>query len=386
MNASGNVTRVEHQGREIWIVGTAHVSQRSVDEVRRVIDAVQPDTVCVELDEARLAALRGDPAWKHVDVFAVIREKKTLMLVVSLALASFQRRMGERLGVKPGAELLAAVDAASAIGAEIRLVDRHIQATIKRTWANLGFFDKSRLAALLVAAALSKNELTEAQIEQIKDRDNISEAMKELARQMPRVQVPLIDERDRYLISAIEDAPGQRVVAVVGAGHVEGMLRYLGTPVDRAELERIPPKSRLSRALSWLLPAIVLAAFAWGFAYDTPGTIEEMLYAWVVPNSIAAAVLTLAAGAKPLTVLVALIASPIASLNPLIGAGLVAGLVEAWLRKPTVEDCERLPDAMASVRAMYRNRVTRVLLVAIACTIGSALGAWIGATWVVALL
>jgi pheromone shutdown-related protein TraB len=386
MAATSNVSVVEHAGRQIHVIGTAHISKRSVEEVRRLIEEVRPDTVCVELDQTRHDALVDESRWRKLDIFTIIRQKKVLFLMTSLALSAYQRKMGEKLGVKPGAELLAAVRSAEAVGAKVVLADRDIQATLKRTWHSLSFLDKLKLSTGLLAVPFSLEEISEERIEELKDRDTISEMLDEFARAMPGVKEPLIDERDRYLMSMVRDAPGQTIVAVVGAGHVAGMLQHLHSPVDREELSKIPAGSKVTRALKWVIPIVVLGAFYWGYTKHSGDDFLHMVYAWILPNSLVAAFFSILAGAKPLTVLTAFVASPITSLNPTIGAGMVAGLVEAWLRRPTVSDCERISEDMLSLRGIYRNRFTRVLLVAVAATVGSALGAWIGATWVVTLL
>ncbi|QQR89063.1 MAG: TraB family protein [Myxococcales bacterium] len=290
------------------------------------------------------------------------------------------------LGVKPGAELLAATEKAKEHGAKLVLADRDIQATLKRTWRNLSFLNKFRLVSVMFGAFFTANEITEDTIEELKDRDSLSDAMKEFAKAMPQVQIPLIDERDRYLMSSVQEAEGQTIVAVVGAGHVEGMVSYLGHTINRRELTVIPPPSRWTALLKWIIPAIVLAAFVVGYQKHAGETLSAMIYAWVLPNAVAAAALSLLAGAKLWTVLTAFISSPITSLNPTIGTGMVAGFVEAKLRRPTVEDAEGIQDAMMSVRGIYANRFTRVLLVAVMSSLGSSLGAWIGATWVISLL
>jgi len=384
--SSNNVTHLSHEGRDIYIVGTAHISQRSVEEVQRVIDEVKPDTVCIELDEMRYETMIDESRWRKLDIFQVIKEKKVLFMLTSLALSAYQRRLGEALGVKPGAEMRAAIDRAKESNAKLILADRHIQATLKRTWRSLSFWNKNKVIASLVASFFAAGEITEEQIEQLKDRDTISEMMKEFAKALPQIQVPLIDERDRYLMSSIREAPGKTIVAVVGAGHVEGMVNYLDHPVDREDLSRIPPPSFVGRAIKWVIPAIVLSAFYWGYLKHSEEGLREMLYAWIIPNSIMAGILAIVALAKPLTVIISVLASPITSLNPTIGAGMVAGLVEAWLRKPTVEDCEKITEDSKSIRGLYRNQFTRVLLVTVAVTLGSALGGWIGATWVISLI
>jgi pheromone shutdown-related protein TraB len=382
----GNVTRIERDGRVFHIVGTAHISEKSVEEVREVIGAVRPDSVAVELCSTRYEALTDASRWRNLDIFSVIKQRKVLFLLANLALSSYQRRMGEALGVKPGAELLAACDSAKTAGAELVLADRDIQATLKRTWFNLSFLNKMRLLGGLMESFFSDEQLTEEDLERLKERQNLSEIMQEFARAMPQVQVPLIDERDRYLASTIRESPGDTVVAVVGAGHVEGITRYFDQEIDRDVLAVIPPPGRLVRALKWVIPTLVLMAFWFGYQKHQGEGLKEMVFAWVLPNSIMAALFSAIAGARVLSIIGAFVASPITSLNPTIGAGMVVGLLEAWLRKPTVEDAERIPEDTASLKGFYRNPFLRVLLVAAAATLGSAAGAWVGAAWVATLL
>lgn len=386
MSDVGHVTRLDYEGKEILLVGTAHVSQKSVEEVERVIRAQRPDTVCVELDANRYKMLVDDTTWRDLNIFQVIRQKRVLFLLSSLALSAYQRRMGEKLGVRPGAELLAAVKVAEEVGAELVLADRDIQATLKRTWANLSFWDKMQMSSGLITAPFAVEEIDEAELEKLKDKDTIGDMMHQVAEHMPRVKVPLIDERDHYLMSKIQEAPGRKIVGVVGAAHVAGMVERLGQKADYAALSEVPPPGRVAQALKWVIPALMFAAFYVGYRRHGGGGLEQMIYAWVLPNAIVAGLFAILALAHPLTVLTAIVASPITSLNPTIGAGMVAGLVEAALRKPTVRDCEEVQTAVRSVKSIYSNRVTRVLLVAVATTLGSALGAWIGAPLVLRLL
>ncbi|MEZ4441354.1 MAG: TraB/GumN family protein [Polyangiaceae bacterium] len=374
--------------RVVHIIGTAHVSRHSVEEVRRVIEAIRPDTVCVELDPVRYEALTDDSRWRKLDIFQVIRQKKVLFLMASLALQAYQRSIGEQLGVKPGSELLEAVRAAEDVGAEVVFADRDVQATLRRTWANLRFSNKVKLIGALLASVMGGEgeEIDEARIEALKDREKIGDMMTEFAEAVPDVKEPLIDERDQYLMSSIEDAPGQTLVAVVGAAHVGGMTKQIGRKTDRDALAQIPPPGLAGRLLKWIIPAIILGAFYWGFTKHQGENFVHMVYAWILPNAVVAGVLTLVAGGKLLSVATAIVASPITSLNPTIGAGMVVGLVEAWLRKPTVEDCEKLGKEVNTWSGFWRNPFSRILIVAVAATIGSALGAYIGATWVLTLL
>lgn len=372
--------------RTVHIIGTAHVSQKSVEEVQRVIRAVKPDTVCVELDQMRYEALTDDTRWRKLDIFQVIRQQKVLFLMASLALQAYQRRLGDKLGVRPGAELLAGVEAAKEVGAEVVLADRDVQATLRRTWANLGFLSKLKLMGALGASVFDTQEIDEEQIEALKDREHINDMMSEFAKVMPEVKGPLIDERDQYLMSAIEDAPGNTLVAVVGAGHVDGMTKQVGKTIDREALSRLPPPSRVVQLVKWIIPVLILAAFYYGYTKHQGESLMDMLFAWVLPNAVFAGLATAIAGGKILSIFTSIVASPITSLNPTIGAGMVVGLVEAWLRRPTVEDCEKLGSEVTTWAGMRKNPFSRILIVAIAANIGSALGAYVGFGWVLTYL
>lgn len=386
MLETGTVTRLEHQGREIYLIGTAHVSQKSVEEVERVIAEVRPDTVCVELDKARHESLVDETRWRRLDLFQIIKQKKVLYLLANLALSAYQRKIGERMGVKPGAELLAAVKAAEAVGAKLVLADRDIQATLKRTWHRLGFWNKSKLISGLMAAPFSMEELGEEQIEALKDRDTISEMLDELAAVMPDLKEPLIDERDSYLISSVLEAPGQKIVAVVGAGHVRGMLANVDAQVDRDKLSIIPAPSPVGTIIGWFIPVLVLAAFWFGWQKHESESLIQMMRAWVLPTSLGCGLFTLLSFAHPLTIISGIIAAPLTTLNPLIGVGMVTALVEAWVRRPTVEDCEGIPEAIMKPRTWLKNRATRVLLVFVLSNLGASIGMFIATTWVLSLL
>ena len=383
---SDNVTLLESDSRKIYIVGTAHISEDSVNEVNSVIEQIKPDTVAVELCESRYKALTDENRWKNLDIFKVIKEGKMLFLLANLAIGAYQRRLGQKLGVKPGAEMLAGVKKAEEVGAELALIDRDIHVTLKRTWANVGFWRRIQLMGAITEGLVSKAEVNAEDIEKLKEKTELSEMMSQFAEVLPEVQQPLIDERDKYLMSGIQAAPGDTIVAVVGAGHVEGMTRYFNQPINREELEVIPEPTAVAKALKWVIPCLILAAFSVGYFKHQGESLENMIEAWVLPNSILAALFTTIALAKPLSILAAFIASPITSLNPLLPAGVVVGLVEAWLRKPTVEDAEKINDDVQNLQGIYRNAFTRVLLVAVMATFGSAAGAWVGIGWLVKIV
>jgi pheromone shutdown-related protein TraB len=381
-----NVVHLQSGDRDYYLIGTAHISKESTKEVEEIIAQVNPDTVCVELCQTRYQALTNQDRWKNLNIFEVIKEGKMLFLLASLAIGAYQRRLGQELGIDPGTELLTGISKAKEIGAEFSLIDRDIQITLKRTWSNLSFWQQTKLFAGIIKNLISTETITAEQIEQLKDKDQLSKMMAELASIFPKVQKPLIDERDQYLMSSIEEAPGKVIVAVVGAGHIEGMQDYFGKQVDKAALNQLPKPSRWKSALKWIIPLVVLAAFSFGMGQGGGQTFEELLYAWILPNSILAGIFTMIGRAKPLSVLAAFVFSPITSINPLIGSGMIVGLTEAWLRKPTVADCERINHDVRDLKGIYRNPFTRVLLVAALANTGSILGAWIGASWVLSII
>jgi pheromone shutdown-related protein TraB len=385
------VTELVSGGTTFHVVGTAHVSAHSVDEVRQIIAQVRPDAVCVELDQRRCDALTRDSAFRDLDVRGAVREGRALYVLVQLALAAYQRRIGARLGIKPGAELLAAIDAATAAGIPVELIDRDIDITLKRTWRNLGLWRRIALfASLFVGGGPDDRRTSEPinaqMIEDLKQPRALSDMLTELGRAVPEIKQPLI-ERDQYLASRLaEVGRGRRsVVAVVGAAHVPGISAQLGTPIDRAALEQIPPPSRLWRALLWLVPIAFAAALMIHGGRD-PAQLAAMLRAWILPTAIGAAGGTLIAGGSPWSVAAALVSAPLAALHPSLSTGMLVGQVEAWWRRPTLTDRERLGDDLQTPAGFRRNPVTRILLVAIASSFGTALGFWVAVGWLVRLL
>lgn len=386
MEFSNNVAILEREGKTFYIIGTAHVSKHSVQEVNDVIEAVQPDTVCVELCQTRHQALTQEHQWRKLDVFQVVKQGKALMLLANLALSAFQRKMGEQLGVKPGAELLEGVKKAEEVGAELVLADRDIQVTLKRTWSNLSWWDKLKAMSGLFDAVISDEEISEEDLEKMKEGDHLNDMMQEFAKEMPKVKEPLIDERDQYLMSKIQDAPGEKIVAVVGAGHVSGMKTWFGKDIDLDRISKVPPKSPFWKAFPWVFALTVIAFLTYGITQKAGGSVEDILMAWILPNAIGAGLGAILAGARFLSILTAAFSAPITSLVPVLGAGMVTGLMEAHLRKPTVEDCERIPEDVNTLKGFYRNPFTRVLLVFFMSNTGSAVGTWVGVGWLAKII
>jgi pheromone shutdown-related protein TraB len=380
------ISRLEHNGKQMILIGTAHVSRDSADLVRRVIATEKPDTVCVELCASRYQALRDQAGWQNMDIIKVIREKKAMLLLANLMLAAFQRRIAHRLDIRPGEEMLQAVAAAEEIGAAIHLADRDIRITLARTWRAMRLRDKLKLLPQLLFSMGEAERITEEDVERLKQQDMLEAVLSELGQSMPRVREALIDERDRYLCEKIRSAPGNTIVAVVGAGHVPGIRRHWSDPVDLAGLEQMPPARRWTRGLKWGLPLFIVAVMVYGFTRGGLDTGTEMVSLWIAANAILAGLGALAALAHPLTILASMVAAPLTSLNPMIAAGWVSGLVEAFSRKPRVIDFENLSGDILSVRGFWRNKVTRVLLVVVFTNIGSSLGTFVALPMMIKLV
>lgn len=386
MTDEPNICRLEHQGRTFTLIGTAHVSRESADLVRRVIETEKPDTVCVELCESRLQSIRQASRWQEMDIIKVVKEKKAFLLLSNLILASFQKRIADRMDIKPGQEMITAVEAAEAAGAQVWLADRDIRVTLARTWRSMGLWDKSKLLFQLMLSLGEVDDLSREDIERMKQEDVLDSLLKEIGASQPVIRQILIDERDRYLAQKIKAAPGAHIVAVVGAGHVPGIKRYWPTDTDLKALEGLPPKSPVTGFLKWGIPAAIVGLFMYGFYAGGSKTGSDMILWWVAANGLLAGVGALVAWGHPLTILSSMLAAPLTSLNPMIAAGWVSGLVETVSRKPKVRDFETLQDDIRSVRGFWTNKVTRILLVVVFTNLGSSIGTFVAFPMIVRAL
>lgn len=374
---------VEFGDREFYLLGTAHISQDSVTAVEDTIDQAQVDHVVIEIDEGRYRSVTRKRDWSQLDIFQIIRRRQAFLLLSNLVLSSFQRRMGESTGVSPGAEMIAAIKAARGREVPYSFGDRSVQATLRRAWAKTGFWGKNKLLASMIASAFSREKITEEDLARLKEQSELETMLQELADYLPSVKEVLIDERDQYLAKRIWDADGDHILAVVGAGHVPGIVRWLEklaageAAIDTDALDRIPPPGPVKKAIPYVIPAVVAGLILWGFFRGGLEGGLQSLYRWILVNGTLSAIGALAALAHPVTVIASFAAAPITSMNPTIGVGFVSGLLEAFLRKPRVRDFENLNTDITSFRGFYRNRLTHILLVFFFSTIGSAAGTFI---------
>lgn len=385
-NNTDPVHRLAYDGKEILLVGTAHVSKQSVELVQSVIDQERPDTVCVELCAGRFQTLRQKDSWQQMDIVKVIREKKSFLLLSNLILAAFQKRIAAKLDIRPGQEMIQAIESAEAIGAAIHLADRDVRVTLSRTWHQMGWWARIKLIFQLILSFGDVDEIGAEEVERLKQQDMLETILAEVGRSLPTIRKTLIDERDQYLAAKIRTAPGQKIVAVVGAGHVPGILRYWSQPLEIGELETLPPKGRLGTLFKWGIPALIVCLMAYGFYRGGSDVGAGMVMWWIGANGLLAGLGALAAWAHPMTILSSMLAAPLTSLNPMIAAGWVSGLVEAFSRKPQVKDFERLQEDIQSLRGFWSNKVTRILLVVAFTNLGSAAGTFVAFPMMMQLL
>lgn len=381
-----SVTAIDHGEKAIYLVGTAHVSHQSVADVRTVLETIEPDTVCVELCPSRHKAIVQPENWKQMDIFKIVKEHKALFVLVQLIMSSFYRKIGKKLGIMPGAEMVESIQQAERLGAELVLADRDVNITLKRVWGYLSFWQKLKLIVQLIWSSFDSEELDEQTIEELKAKDQLEVIMEEMAQSFPGVKQRLIDERDLYMAHTIQEAPGRSVVAVVGAGHVKGILDALGKPIDVAPLLTLPPRSKLPLILKWLIPLLIVLLLTIGFFKGGTQHSIESISIWILVNGVFSALGVSLALAHPLTILSAFVAAPLTSLNPTIAAGWVSGLVQAWVKKPKVADLESLPQALGSIRLFWLNPVCRILLVVLLANLGSSFGTFIAGSWIAARL
>jgi len=385
-NTNSALHRLSFGDKTILLIGTAHISRESADLVASVIGEEKPDTVCVELCDSRYQAIRQKNKWQDTNIIKVIKEKKVFLLLSSLLLASFQKKIAKKLNIKPGGEMIKAIETGEAIGAKIYLADRDIRITLGRVWRVMGFWEKVKLLFQLVLSVWEIDEISENDIEKMKEQDVLESLLSDVGKSMPVMKKILIDERDRYIAHKIRSAPGEKIIAVVGAGHIPGVKTYWKTDTDIKALETLPLKKKRSTLLKWILPTMVLALLIFGFFHGGTDAGAHMIKWWIIANGVLAGLGALIAFAHPLTILSSILAAPLTSINPMIAAGWVSGLVEAIARKPKVKDFENLPEDILSIKGFWKNKVTRILLVVVFTNIGSSLGTMVALPLMVKIL
>ena len=379
------IREITRDGVHYVLLGTAHVSRTSVDAVTQMADSGKFDAIAVELCPARHQALTKQQQWKDMDLYRIIREKKAGLVMANLALGAYQRRIAEQFGIEPGAELKAAADAAVTHDLPLQLIDRDLATTLKRSYRAVPWYKRMMLTTGLIMSTVSSDEIDEEQIEKLKEGDILESTFTEFAEQSPELYEALIAERDRFMAARLrqenKDNTGQHILVVIGAGHLEGLAKYLEADeqdpkIEVEKLSKVPKPARWPKFVPWVIAALVITGFWIGFS-RSPELGWQLVTLWVVINGSLAALGALLARGHPLTIISAMIAAPLTSLNPAVAAGMVTGAVESWVRKPKVSDLEKLRDDATTLKGWFKNPATRILLVFFFSNLGSAIGTWV---------
>ena len=371
-----HVYRLQYKEKEIILIGTAHVSQNSAEEVKRVLEEERPDSICIELDEGRYQSLKDKERWRNTDIVKVIKEKKVGYMFANILLSNYQRKIAEQFNIHPGQEMIQGIKSSEEIGANLVLADRNIQTTFTRVWRGVSIWGKLKIMASIIYTLIDDEEITEDQLEQMKGEDMLTSAMSEMSEAFPGLKKYLVDERDQYLANKIKNAPGKKIVAVLGAAHILGVKEEIYKEQDMEKITKIPPKSSFSKIAQWIIPAMIVLLILFTFSVDAVTGVNQ-LKSWMIWNSSMAAIGTTIALGHPLAVLVSFLLAPISALHPLIAVGWFAGLVEAHFSKPKVQDFEDLAKDLNSIKGIWKNKVMKVLLVVILANLGSVLGTFV---------
>lgn len=382
---------VERDGVRYTLLGTAHVSRASVDAVRAAVASGDYDSVAVELDAGRLQSLTDPDTLARLDLVKVIREGKTHLFAANLALAAYQRRLAEQLDVEPGEELKAGALDAKARGLPVHLIDREVGLTFKRALQSLGWWQRTKVGAGILASMFGDEEVGDDEIEKLKQGDLMESSFGEFAAESPQLYQAIIAERDQYMASALrqvaagkptDSASPYRVLAVVGAGHLPGLTRHLrDDTADPSEIRRSLEVVKAKSRFPWMEVIIgffLIGGFAWGFWQGGVDVGSDLLLQWVLATGILGAIGCAIAGGHPLSILAAFVSSPLTPLHPALASGTVSAFVEATLRKPTYADFMALRDDVQTMRGWWKNRVARVLLNFFLTSLGTAIGVWTG--------
>ena len=362
--------------KEIYILGTAHVSKISKEEVLKTIDENAFDTICIELDQRRYNSLNNPKKWEETNIIDVIKKKQTGFLLANLILSSYQKRVASKINSQSGIEMITAIKEAKEKNIHLELIDRDIQTTFSRIYQKHNLWQKAKLIVSLISAIFDDEEINDKDIEALKQEDILDMALKDIEKAFPIVSEVLIDERNKILAQNIKKAPGKKILAIVGAAHIPGILKYINEDIDITEINNKVIKPKSSKIKGWIIPAIIISMIVITCFKNFDQAKNQMLV-WLIVNGGLSALGALIAFAHPLSVITAFIAAPITSLNPLLAAGWFAGIMEAYLRKPKVSDLQNIDEAANSLKGLYQNRFTHVLIVVILANIGSSIGTFI---------
>lgn len=368
---TNNITVIRYEDKEITLIGTAHVLHESVELVKQTIDDIAPDTVCIELDAERYNNIQNPKAWENTNVADVIKSKKVGLLLANIILSSYQKRVAKKLNTIPGQEMLQGIESAKKHSCELVLADRNIQTTFLRIWHKLSLWEKCKLFSGLLTGGQEDGD--DIDLSTLMEKDNLEAAVSSIGEDFPQIAEVLIHERDQHLSYKIKTAPGTKIVAVVGAAHVAGIQKEIFSQQNIENITSVPKPLGIFKVFTWITPIAILLLIAYGFITNFQTGLQQ-LTSWFLWNSVLAAIFTAVMLGHPWSILTAFVSAPITSLNPFLACGWFAGLTEATIRKPTVDDINRVPDDIFHVTRLFKNRFLKAMAIVIFANIGSSIG------------
>jgi len=377
-----NIVRLQYNDKELILVPTAHVSKNSAELVKKVIEDENPDSICIELDADRFHSLKNKKSWEDTNITQVIKDKKAGFLLVNLVLGNYQKKIAKQLGSNSGQEMIEGIKASEERNIPLVLADRSIQTTFSRIWASLNIWDKANLLSLIIFSMFEKEDISEEDLAKLQQEDNLTAALQEITKEFPKISHVLVHERDMYLAHKVKNAPGKKVVAILGAAHIIGMKEEIYKDYSIKPLEEVPPKKASSKILGYAIPVILILAIVLTFTQNTETGIRQIGY-WFLWNGSLSALGCIIALAHPLTTLITFLCSPIGALSPVLANGWFGGLAEAYFCKPTVKDFESISTDLQTMRGIWKNKITKILLVVVLANIGSTIGTLIGGIGVI---
>ncbi len=383
--AAQPIERLERDGTHYTLLGTAHVSKASADAVIALLKIETFDAVAIELDAARFQALKDPDSYKKLDLIEVFKTGKTILVAANLALGAYQRRLAEQVGIEPGSEMLAADIGASKLGLPTLLIDRDVGLTLARCRCALGFWGGAKLITGSALSVFSEDEIAPEEIEKLKTGDMLRSTFGDFANESPALFDALISERDEFMAAKLRELSSEgnlkRVLAVVGAGHLAGMVQALkaNSEPPKVVIERVSAKPKPSmwpKIIGWSITLILIGGMVWGFhkGFDQG---KDQLLIYLSMTAGGAFIGAMLARANILSALAGAVSAPLTVLHPVLSSGMFSGAVEVWLRRPTVHDFEALRVDLRDTAGWFRNKVSRVLLVFLLTNLFTAIGIWI---------
>ncbi|MGN1398637.1 MAG: TraB/GumN family protein [Erysipelotrichaceae bacterium] len=370
------VIQIDYKDKKIFLIPTAHVSKDSAKLVEETIDEINPDSICIELDQGRYNTMSDPEKYRQTDVVKIIKNKQVTMMLANLILANYQRKIAANLQSETGKEMMVGIEKAKQLNARLILADRDIKITFSRIWSSLSFKEKLKLISVIVSAIFDDEEISEEDLADLQQSDMLTAALDEVSKQFPSVKKVLVDERDMYLAHKIKQAPGNTIVAILGAAHCVNVPKYIEQDYDISQFDTVKKKSTWQKAIGWIIPIIIIIAILFCFKLDANIGINQ-IKSWILINGTFAAIGVIIANGNILSALLAFLVAPISSLNPLLAAGWFSGLLEAKVIKPTVKDFDDLNKDLNSFKGFRTNKVTRILMVVAFANLGSSIGTFV---------